>query len=606
LLLALILLFGLGSTLALQADRAKPNKERIGDLIARLGSRSFAQRQQASKNLDAIGVPALEALRKATTSPDMEISRRARDLVDRIEKRAEAALLLAPTRVHLVCKDLPVADAVAQLAKQSKFDIKIHPNAKVKLAKRTITLNTGKVTFWEAFDQLCEKAGLLETSAPVGATVPAWTNPGIQPPILPPPVAPVPIVVPPIKLKKIAPPAIRIPIKKPLRKQAAVPRKAMAAQVAAAVKGQVQVLKKQVKPIQIGVAVKQVQVQVPPPKAILPVFPVKEAEILYPPQGPSGQIFLTEGKSLAVPTRYCGALRVRLITKITKTPNGKPLLSADLEVTAEPKLQNWSLIGGARINQATDDSGQSLALELQRTPIERDVILRKGMAPAIWMQQDFNVYNSNPGSGSQQMVPVQFKLGAKQAKLLKTLTGNLTSEIVAPPEPLLTMDKILKAAGKTVKGPRGGSLKVVRVDKNKNGDYEVAFKLEKPAGVSEGGYALDPWGGIRFGGVGGPVNMRIQINNVNGNVVIIQQVAGNMGVGPNTGGASGGMSLVDARGNHFVLVNTSGKVTGDSLDMTLTFRPGKGKFGPPEKLIYTASRKVSVDVPFTYKDVKLP
>jgi HEAT repeat protein len=54
----------------------------IDELIKQLGDRRFAQREAASKRLEEIGEPALEALRKAAaTQPDPEIYRRARELL---------------------------------------------------------------------------------------------------------------------------------------------------------------------------------------------------------------------------------------------------------------------------------------------------------------------------------------------------------------------------------------------------------------------------------------------------------------------------------------------------------------------------------------------
>jgi hypothetical protein len=187
-------------------------------------------------------------------------------------------------------------------------------------------------------------------------------------------------------------------------------------------------------------------------------------------------------------------------------------------------------------------------------------------------------------------------LRTRQAKLLKKFTGGLTAEIQTSPEALLTVDKVLQAAGKTVKGAKGGSLKVISVVKNKNGDYEIKFKLEKPPSVA---VDFNPWifgGAMRLGAIGGPINMRIQIN---GNVVIANGVTPTCGVGPS-------LSLLDGKGNQFVLAGTSGRADLESSEMTLTFRPGKGNIGAPEKFIYTAPRKVTVDVPFAFKDVKLP
>ena len=78
LLLTLILGFGalIGSTQQNQAVRAGDDKEdRVGQLIKQLGSPKFAVRDRAKKELEALGTSALEALRQAAKSTDMETSR---------------------------------------------------------------------------------------------------------------------------------------------------------------------------------------------------------------------------------------------------------------------------------------------------------------------------------------------------------------------------------------------------------------------------------------------------------------------------------------------------------------------------------------------------
>ena len=74
------------------ALRGNPGKEeeakQIAQVIKQLGDDAYAKRQAASKELDAIGVPALAALRQAIASTDdLEIRRRAERLVQRISGR---------------------------------------------------------------------------------------------------------------------------------------------------------------------------------------------------------------------------------------------------------------------------------------------------------------------------------------------------------------------------------------------------------------------------------------------------------------------------------------------------------------------------------------
>jgi RNA polymerase sigma factor (sigma-70 family) len=61
-----------------------PSPERIAALIRQLGDDAFAKREAASKELEAIGVPALAALMKASASDDPEVRRRAAELHTKI------------------------------------------------------------------------------------------------------------------------------------------------------------------------------------------------------------------------------------------------------------------------------------------------------------------------------------------------------------------------------------------------------------------------------------------------------------------------------------------------------------------------------------------
>ena len=166
------LLFGL--TIALVAapvPAADPvDQAKIKKLVTQLGSDVFAEREQATRELERIGFPALDELRKATKDDDIEVKRRATDLVSRLEKRLESTTVLAPTKVNLEFADVPVTKAVADLAKVSGYKIVLQ-DPKNELKDKTVTLKTGEVSFWEAFDQLCNEAGLVESNVATGTTL---------------------------------------------------------------------------------------------------------------------------------------------------------------------------------------------------------------------------------------------------------------------------------------------------------------------------------------------------------------------------------------------------------------------------------------------------
>src|SRR5262245_37942850 len=66
----------------------------VDDLIARLSSCKYAERQAADRALESLGVAALPALEKAARGADAETRRRAEILIQRIEKHAETTRLL--------------------------------------------------------------------------------------------------------------------------------------------------------------------------------------------------------------------------------------------------------------------------------------------------------------------------------------------------------------------------------------------------------------------------------------------------------------------------------------------------------------------------------
>jgi hypothetical protein len=163
--LAAVLLAGLGLSLAgadqKQPDAPKADPAAVTKLVGQLGSNRYDEREAACQALEALGPAALDGLRKAVASRDEETRRRAIDLVQRIEKRLESARLIQPKLVHLVYKDTPLTEAVQDMVRKSGFQIQLEGD-QTKFAKRMITLDTGEVTFWQAVDQFCQKAGLVE------------------------------------------------------------------------------------------------------------------------------------------------------------------------------------------------------------------------------------------------------------------------------------------------------------------------------------------------------------------------------------------------------------------------------------------------------------
>jgi hypothetical protein len=156
--LALALLAAVPPSLSAQHS---PAGERIARLIAQLGSADFSAREAASRELAALGPAALDVLRRAVEAEDAEIRRRAQKLLRQLEHQTAAARLLQPTHVRFVYDNVPVAEAVTDLARRTEVPFRLTGDA-AALAERRLTLDTGEVPFFDALAQFLNRAGLAE------------------------------------------------------------------------------------------------------------------------------------------------------------------------------------------------------------------------------------------------------------------------------------------------------------------------------------------------------------------------------------------------------------------------------------------------------------
>jgi hypothetical protein len=600
--LILALLFGLGLS-AVSGTRAvsdPADRARISRLISELASTRFSERRQASRELDAIGEPALDALRQAVSHADMEICHRAKALVARIEKRLDTAAVLAPTRVRLVCKDMPVTDAIAELAKKAKIEILIDPASKVKLAKRKITMDTGEVTFWEALDVLCATAGLVETHLP--PTPIRMRSYTFTPQVIVPPQPLKPLILPArpaIKLLPQKPNGVQIqpqkPKAQPRKPKQAQPQKTKEVQAqpqkpeAAKAKEAPQPQKQKVLPAEAAkravirklviklaqplpqaqilrpqIRLQQAQVQLQQAQMQLALIDISSVVVNEQVQDNS-RIVLADGKPEMVPTWYSGAFRIR-----ARASAGQDKESAAItfEVTAEPRQLGWNIVGKPRLEKARDSHGQSVTLILEQPP--NQVVMnqwggRIRMAAQVEMAYFTNQSRSPP---LKRTVQIQIKLGEKPGKLLEEMSGRITVEAKTGPQALIVVDSILTAGGKTTKGARGGSINVIEVIKDKNGNHQVCFK------VNEGG--------------------------------LVAARAFFFSCMPPSGAPAdrANVRLVDARGVSFALIGRSLTNINGAEVQTLTFKAQNGL--APAKLVFSAPLTVIVDVPFSFKGLKLP
>ena len=633
----LALLAGLGLVSSVPTWAADKDDEAVAKLIKKLGSSRFSERQKAQKELDKIGMPAFAALRKAAESKDPETARRAGELLAKLEKQALTAQVLTATTVHLKFKDTPLPEAVKEFAKQTGYNISLH-DPQGMLKTRKITLDTGKTTFWKAFDQFCAKAGLVEaTQQDLNQPVPFPGGGGVLPPGKP---------VPPVQIQP-APPIQKLPLKKGAAKPQAQLQVAFAVQAVQAAPAQ-----KAVPAVQPAPAI---QIQPLPAIRRGPFRP-------FNPMQP-GQILLKDGKAKEMATAYTGAVRIRVMENPQQQLGqaGKDEIMVGLDVSPEPKIR-WQSLVGLRIDKAVDDQGQSLAPMMGGAPGGPGNFGFNGGfgGPAFPGGGGFGGFQPfNPGNGLHQYLPVRLKKGEKATKSLKELSGAITASVLAEPKALITVDNILKASSKTVKGKDGGWIKVNAVETTEN-VLKLRLEMQQPANVmpaGQGGFGGFGFQGGMPGGIGGgPVQIQIlpvappppppapapapklklkgafqvqaqQAQAAPAKVQVIQAQAqpvqviqlkggrviqiggGGGGIGWAGGGSNGlGLELLDDKGNVIPSggfgVSGVGGPGGFKTEYQLTYQLKKGQ--KPAKLVFKGSKLVSVEIPFKLEKVTLP
>ncbi len=610
------LLVGLGVALPAAAPAADPpDAARIQKLVEQLGSAEFQDREKAAQELEAVGEPALPALRKAAAGDDAEVKARAAKLVTQIERRAESARELAATRVRLVYKDTPLAEAVADLRKKTGYAIQLY-DPEGKLKGRKVTLDTGETTFWHAFDQFCQKAGVVEATAQdLRKLTPAPPGPALPG----------------------AAPAVPGPPPLPRRPPKDAPDRAAARFRAVG-----------------ALAAAEPQAPPPPPPGKPAPRPAAATPLPAFPGGPAGppvgtlplprdpgpvtQIALIDGKPQALPTDDSTAVRVRASgDSRTLTPAAGGEILVALEATPEPKLQ-WLITEGVKVEKAVDDQGQQLTQVPEARPAGPGA--PPPALPPVPMFLPGGVWAPAPAP----VIPVRLKKGEKPAKTIKELKGVLTAQVLTADRPYITVEDVAKANGKTVKGG-GGSIKVLNVRKGDNDQVTVRFDFDAPPGVQPTMNAAAGWGAVPMG-PGGPLPPPVAVPIAPpppappkpakraaippGALAAVEDPPpppappaprplpapppGQMGIGvampafglPGHAGFNG-LTLHDEKGGYLPCqIRTQWRAGEDGrprMEYVLTYAARKDVAA---RLVFSGRRIVTLDVPFTLKDVAIP
>lgn len=124
-------------------------------LVTQLGDKQYKVRQNARNSLEQLGPIALPYLQAALNrEKNPEVIRQLNSLIPGLEQQAA----LAPTVLTLTCKDMPLAEVIKEVEKQSKYKIELMG---AKHEKATVSLQWDKVNFWQGLHALCDQQGLI-------------------------------------------------------------------------------------------------------------------------------------------------------------------------------------------------------------------------------------------------------------------------------------------------------------------------------------------------------------------------------------------------------------------------------------------------------------
>jgi hypothetical protein len=342
------------------------------------------------------------------------------------------------------------------------------------------------------------------------------------------------------------------------------------------------------------------------------------------------QLVLMDGKADKPSTCYAGALRIRA-TSLEQIPAGQEASpSVVLQLAVEPKLQLRSIMA-THIDKAVDDNGQILE---QRTA-DGNENLPRGVAPVPIARQVPPGIARNPMMGGPGQTVIQFKKGEKSPKALKELKGSVTIQLFDESRMMLTADDILKSSGAKLKNKDGASLTIVKASQTEAGQVAVQVELEIPNDVmparppQSAGTANT--GGFRINAAvpvatppaapaaDKPKETPPKAEKEKAKEEVKIKPDAPPGIARATalanpplrypGNMFNGIMLVDENGKSFPInrINASTQAGGAGnvkMQYELTFEATK-ELGAPTKLIFSGSRIVTLDVPFTLKDMPL-
>jgi RNA polymerase sigma factor (sigma-70 family) len=462
--------------------------------------------------------------------------------------------LLAPRLVHLVYKDTPLKEALADFKKQSGYDMTLSDPGN-RLKGRKITLDTGKVSFWKALALFCEKGELMDnadspsiTSAPTfpgGGVAFAMGGGG---------------AFTSSSSSGLGAPGRRILL-----------TDGIPTPVAAFVDGSVR---------------------------------VRASNHLDGVQAPASSNLLIPLKITPEPRLdWLRTISVQIDKAVDD--QGQTLQPADKPGAKPPAVR------GAAIEPPV--AGVP-AVAVAPAAVAFNEVVAIPQAGQVNFMRAGNVVNESFGDASGRIL---LKKGAKPSTKLTELSGKVKSQVLGLPTALLTVTDVLDSVGKVGKTSDGGTFELVEANKSDDGKITISFILTPPAAAAAPAGVAGVAGVPAFralpaaGAAPGEVVVieapRVAaapaVNLVQGGMVVRQ------GFSMFGGGTNQEFNLYDDKGVLLPKTSTSiqsvrGRQT-PAMQYKLTFDGSKAN-GLPSKFVYSSRSPVQVEVPFTLRNVNIP
>jgi hypothetical protein len=298
-------------------------------------------------------------------------------------------------------------------------------------------------------------------------------------------------------------------------------------------------------------------------------------------------ILLADGPGNALPANRSQTVRVLALPHFfpgNTVVRGSGTVNIHLDVAPLPNL-NWIGTTKVRVLHAEDEDGRPVFGDERSPPLTVSAFPYQQIqwGGGIWMQmQDGSMSTiaiEQPGR-NPRLAPVTLRTDDRSIKTLRKFSGIVVGEVFNPSMPIVTIDDLPKSVGRVLEGPNGMKLSIVEYREGTSGDVIVKLRAEMP----------------QFWQMQGLAGLRGRFATEDMNIGSIQNR----------------LKFTDSAGKpcrpQQLRASYSGSNWTQTYESQLRFPSSSPPVsaGPPVKVVLTGTRFTTVEVPFSFENVRLP